>query len=167
MKAAMKALVIVVMMSIIALSFVYADDAKSLDEKFFHKAHFILKSADELGLTADQLDKVQALKLKVKRSLIQKEAEIDIYALDIKAALGKDNVNVSAVNNLIDKKYEIKKQKAKELVDAYVSLRGILSKEQYEKLKEEWQKQAVCKMGESGRHEGRGCAMMGREKMKK
>lgn len=113
---------------------------QDLEAKFFHKAHKLFKNKDELGLSEKQLDKIKELKVAMKKDLIRKNADIEIIALDIKAQLYEERVNVRTVNDLIDKKYEIKKAKTKALVAAYVELKDILTKAQKDKLKELYKK---------------------------
>jgi len=104
--------------------------------KFFCKTHFVLKNEDELGLSDKQAEQIKNLKIRTKKDLIRKKAEIDILALDIKAEMRKDPINTNAINKLIDKKYELKKEKAKFLVSAYAALKGTLTAEQKTKLKD-------------------------------
>lgn len=139
-----------------------AEGKMSLDEKFFSKAKFLLANAEELGLTQAQKDKVDAVKLKVKKSLTMKEAEIDVLAMDIMDMLKKDAVDLSAVNKIIDKKYDLKNQKAKELVAGYVELRGVLTKDQLAKAKEIWGKDMKGKMGCMMGDKDCGCPMCAR-----
>lgn len=106
-----------------------------LDEKFYMKAGLIIKSQDELGLSDEQVKKVKDLKHATKKDLIMKEAEIEVIAVDIKAALWEDKIDLAAINGLIDKKYEIKKGKAKALVAAYATLKGLLTAEQLKSMK--------------------------------
>ncbi|MFH1577829.1 MAG: Spy/CpxP family protein refolding chaperone [Candidatus Omnitrophota bacterium] len=120
-----------------------------LEEKFAHKAHFILENKEGLGLSEEQVKKIKDLKLETQKGLILKDAEIDIVALDIKDGLYQDTVNASAVNKLIDKKYELKKQKAQSLVSAYAALKNILTDEQKEKMSELFEKSAFEMMHES------------------
>jgi len=107
----------------------------SLEDKFSKKAHFILKNKEELGLSDEQVKQVKDLKIKTKKNLIGKKAEIEILGLDIKAAMWSDPLDVNTVNKLIDKKYDLKKDKAKSLVGAYAALKGLLTEEQKEKMK--------------------------------
>ncbi|MFC2092125.1 hypothetical protein ACFLTD_05070 [Elusimicrobiota bacterium] len=67
--------------------------------------------------------------------MIRKKADIEIIALDIKSKMWEDDIDVEAINGLIDKKYDIKKSKAKNLVAACAKLRSILSAKQRAKLK--------------------------------
>ncbi len=111
--------------------------------KVVTKAHMILKNEDELGLSNEQTTKIKELMLKSKKDEIMQTAEIKTIALDIKSEMWKDAVDTEAINTLIDKKYETKKEKAKSSVAAYVELKNILTKEQKEKLKELYKQ---CKM---------------------
>lgn len=115
------------------------------DDMFFKKAHFILENASAIGLTDDQKTKIKAQKYAVKKSMIKKEADIELLALDIKEELWKDDINLNNLNALIDKKYAAKAEKAKELAGAYVNLKNILTKEQQKKLKD------MCEGGMRGK----------------
>ncbi len=106
-----------------------------LEKKFSFKAHLILAKKEELGLSDAQVAKIKELKMKTTKDLIRKDAEIKILALDIKAAMWEDPINTSAVNKLIDKKYDLKKEKTKSSIGAYTALKGILTKGQKEKMK--------------------------------
>ena len=96
-----------------------------------------LKSED-LGLSDDQIAKIKALKLDVKKELIQQNADIDIPGIDIKAEMYADTIDVDAINKLISKKYDLKKAKAQYLVTKYAQLKNILTAEQKDKLKDIW-----------------------------
>lgn len=104
--------------------------------KVVTKAHMILKNEDELGLSDKQTTKIKKLMLKSKKDEIMQTAEIETIALDIKSKMREDTVDTKAINTLIDKKYELKKEKAKSSVAAYAELKNILTKEQKKKLKE-------------------------------
>ena len=105
------------------------------DETFFQKAMFIKSKAAELGLSDEQQDKIMTLKLNTKKAGIKYDADVETLALDIKSELMKDSIDLKTVNSLIDKKYAVKAQKAKDLVAACADLQNILTKEQKDKLK--------------------------------
>ncbi len=109
---------------------------ENLEERFSGKAHMILKNEDELGLTDKQIKEIKKLKIETKKDLIQKNAEIDIIALDIKAEMYKKQIDADAIDRLIDKKYDLKKEKAKSLVKACVGVKETLTSEQKDKLKD-------------------------------
>jgi len=117
----------------------YDKDGKSdygHKDEIHKKAKVILSNKTELGLTDEQAAKIKALKLKTKKDIIKRKAEIDLVAVDLRAQKRKDPVDTKAVHALIDKKYELKKEKAKYSMAAYVELKGILTAEQKSKLKE-------------------------------
>ena len=89
----------------------------SLKDKFFKKAHFILGSKEDLQLSDEQATKVKDLKLKMKKDLVVKEAELEVISIDITAALHKDAIDMKAVNSLNDKKYELKKNNANSIAE--------------------------------------------------
>lgn len=116
--------------------------------KVVTKAHMILKNEDELELSNEQTTKIKELMLKSKKDEIMQTAEIKTIALDIKSKMWEDTVDTEAINTLIDKKYELKSEKAKSSVTAYTELKNILTKEQKEKLKELY-KQCKTEKGKS------------------
>lgn len=109
-----------------------------LKSKFFHKAHYIMSNAEELGLSEEQVKDIENLKYDVKKDMIQRGADIEVLGIDIKRLLMDKNINVETVNKMIDQKYELKKEKSKALVAALAELKNSLSDEQYQKLKDMW-----------------------------
>ncbi len=110
-------------------------DKMDMGEMLFRKFHMILENAKELGLSEQQIESVKSLKLKTKKDMITKEAEIDLVALDVKTELWKDAIDVNVINPLIDRKYDLKKEKTKILVAAIAEIKKTLSKDQMDKLK--------------------------------
>jgi len=111
-----------------------------LEEKFMYKAHKIMKNSDELGLSDEQVDSLRALKVAAKKNWIRQNAEIEAIAVDIKAGLYENPVDAAALHRLIDQKYELKKQKSKDLITAYAQLKAMLTEEQWKTLKDLWKK---------------------------
>ena len=91
-------------------------------------------------LTDEQIKKVKALKLDTKKDLIMTNAEIDVLALEIKAEMWMDSIDLDSIDKLIDKKYDLKKGKTKSLVASYAALKNILTKGQKTKMKEIYKK---------------------------
>ena len=114
--------------------------SKSLDEKIYYKAKMMMKNKEELGLSESQVDQIKKLKMETKNNVIRKDAEIDILAIDIKSELWEDKIDTAKTDPLIDKKYNLKKEKTKMLVSALAQLKAILTEDQLEKLK------AICSM---------------------
>ena len=106
-----------------------------LESKFFWKASFLLSNQEEIGLTEEQITKIEQLQTDVKKSLIRKDAEIEVIALDIQSALKSDNADIEVISPLVDQKYDLKKQKTKDVIAAYVQLSNLLTEEQKAKKK--------------------------------
>jgi len=123
----------------------YGGKKGDLESKFYSKAHLFMSNQEEIGLSDDQIAKIKELKMDVKKDMIKRNADIEILAIDIKSALYAETIDVNAVNALIDKKYELKKEKTKALVAAYAAIKEILTKEQKDKIK------SLYKKGEKGR----------------
>ena len=108
----------------------------ALDGKFFHKASMILKHKKELALSDKQIADLKSLKLETEKNLVMKKAEIEMVSLDIRGKLTDETIDTKAVNALIDKKYDLKKEKEKSLVTAFASLKSLLTDEQKASLKQ-------------------------------
>jgi len=108
------------------------------------KMGLALKNKEELGLTDQQEKDIKKIKTDTKKSLIKQGAEIQLVCIDIKALMWEDKIDTKAVNSLIDKKYDLKKEKAKMLIASCAQFRGILTDEQSKQIKALWKK---CKMG--------------------
>lgn len=105
-----------------------------IETKLFSSLHAALSNKDELGLSDEQNRQIKNLKIALKKDLIKRTAEIEILDVDFNAALWEDTINKDNVYQLIEQKYDLKKQKTKVLVDAYATLKTILSTEQKAKL---------------------------------
>ncbi|MDP8213050.1 MAG: Spy/CpxP family protein refolding chaperone [Candidatus Zapsychrus exili] len=138
MKKLSRVLIAILLVVGFASSVVFAEGhgKKSMENMFEKKIKIIFKAKEELGITDDQMEQIKAIKMDVKKEIIMKQADIDVAALDIKAEMYKDKVDLKSVNKIIDKKYDAKKSKAKATVAACVKLKGILTEEQKSKLKE-------------------------------
>lgn len=135
--------VLIIILSCFLVTSSYADSDKksghhgySLDKKFVNKVRLALKNQKELGLSDEQYEKLKTLKMNTKKGLIKRKAEIDIIGVDIKGNLCEDPIDKKSTNKLIDQKYELKKAKAKALVEAYAAFQTILTDDQKKKLKE-------------------------------
>ena len=118
-------------------------------EKFFHFAHSILENHEELGLTDVDVKKVRDLKIGTKKGMIRNRAEVELLMVDIISSLYQEKPEISEINKLIDKKFEIKKAGMKKLIAAFVGIKKLLSKEQMKQIK------AICKAeGHSQSKEG-------------
>jgi len=108
-------------------------------EKFFHFAHSILENHEELGLTDENVKKIRDLKISTKKSLIRNTAEAELLTLDIMVNLYAEKPEISEINKLVDKKFDVKKVGMKKVIAAFVGIKKMLSEEQIKKMK------AICK----------------------
>lgn len=135
--------VLIIILSCFLVTSAYADSRETsryhgygLDMKIFHNVRLALKNHEELGISDEQYEKLKTLKANTKKDLIKRKAEIDIIGVDIKSKLGQDIIDTKSINKLIDQKYELKKAKAKALVEAYAAFQNILTDDQKKKLKD-------------------------------
>jgi len=130
----------------LSLSNAYADGGQCrfggggdrLGGMFFKKAHTILENKDALGLTADKAAEIKGLQLETAKAIIKQRAEIATVSVDLRSKLHEDPVNIEAVNKLVDQQFDLKKAKTKTMVEAFAKLKGLLTQEQYDKLRELW-----------------------------
>ena len=121
-------------------------------EKFFHFAHSILENHEELGLTDVDVKKVRDLKIGTKKGLIRNAAEAELLMVDIISSLYQEKPEISEINKLIDKKFEVKKAGMKKLIAAFVGIKKLLSREQMKQIK------TICKSeGHGQSKEGQCC----------
>lgn len=106
------------------------------DSMLLKKMSICLKNKDEIGLTDKQFDAIKKAKYDFKKEIIKDKAEVDLIVVDIKSHLWEHKIDTDAVDKLIDKKYEVKKAKAKAFVAALAEFKETLSDDQYEKMKE-------------------------------
>lgn len=95
-----------------------------------------LKNKEELGLSEEQATKIKDLGSKTKKEVIQLKADSEKVGIDIKTSVTAEDFNAEAINILIDKNLEIKKQTMKTIVNSHAELLAILTPEQRTKLKE-------------------------------
>ena len=96
----------------------------------------ILKNKEKLSLTAEQETTIKELCTKTKKDHIQIEADIETIRVDVKSKLMEDTIDTQTINGLIDKKFELKKQLVKSLINSHATLLTILTPEQRQKFKE-------------------------------
>jgi hypothetical protein len=114
-------------------------DKKSyMENKFYKKMYFILANEDEIGLSEEQKDKIYDLKYNLRKNMITKEADIEVVAIEIKQELKKDEANMSKIDTLLNQKYDMKKQKTRDSIKAYLDLKKIINDGQMEELKQIW-----------------------------
>ena len=105
-------------------------------EMFFKKIFLIDENEEKLGISEDQYSALKKLRLETKKSLIMKEAEIEVNEVDLDGQLGDDTWEAQILNGLIDKKFDLKKEEAKIVLNAFVALKSTLTEEQQHMLRE-------------------------------
>ena len=113
---------------------------KGYGQGLYHKCYrdtkVILRNADELGLTDAQREAVRDHKYEMKRDKIRSKADIKLVSVDIAEQLRKEEVDMDAVNALIDQKYQLKAERQKDLVASRTAVTDVLNAEQKTRLKE-------------------------------
>lgn len=108
---------------------------------FFKKAHFLLDSQKEIGLSEEQINQIKALKLEVKKRMIRQAAEMQVFALEIEAKMHQPVVDVEGLNAMIDQAFTGSAQGAKAGIADYAALKALITEEQMAKAKEIWMNQ--------------------------
>ena len=103
--------------------------------KFFKKAEMMLENQTELGLSEEQVTTIKSLKMDMEKRSIRQAADMKIGMLDMEAKLKEQNVDVEGLNAMIDQGMAAWAKSAKETVQSYAQLKGLLSAEQWTKLK--------------------------------
>lgn len=116
----------------------YSKDSKAdLEQKVCYKAGLIKMYGEKAGLTEEQVQQAKDLKYKTKKQVIEMDAKIESLKLDIWQEMYKDSADQAKIDALIDQKYDVKRAKAKVLVSAYLTLKNIPTKEQWDMIKSE------------------------------
>jgi hypothetical protein len=111
-----------------------------LVEKFMKKAHFFLDNQSEIGLTDEQVTKINTLKMDMKKTMIRNMAEHEIFMLDMKSKLSEPALDVEGINAMIDQSMAGMAAGAKGTVAALAELKSVLTEDQMTKAKEIWKK---------------------------
>lgn len=107
-----------------------------LSKMFFHKIHTVLENKQEFNFPEDNFKKLKELKINTKKSLIKSMAEIDLIMVDIKAKLWDKSPDIGEIGKLLDKKYSLKRDAMKTLIEAFISFKKMLSEEDFTRLHE-------------------------------
>ncbi len=105
----------------------YSDGKKhDLAGKIWVKADRVLENRWACGVEKNDVQTVMDIKYDSKRRKVNAQAEIWNIKLDIMRELDTPAPNFSKIDMLIDKKYRVKKDKAKYLVRKYAALNQII-----------------------------------------
>jgi len=115
-----------------------------LGELFCHIAHHAWEYQDELKMSDADVQKIMELKIKTKKEHLKNEAQVECLSLDIMAGIWAPKPDAAAIKKIIDGKFELKREGMKSMVDAFIALKGMFTKDQMKKLKE------ICKRQQCG-----------------
>ena len=85
---------------------------------------------DQLGLTEDQKNKLEALDTEHQKAVIAKEAEAKTLAVDLKAEMHKDKIDLVKIGDLADKIGKARGELYKLHIMHHAQVANILTKEQ-------------------------------------
>ena len=85
---------------------------------------------DQVGLTKEQKDKLEALNTEFQKAVIAKEAEAKILAIDLKAEMHKDTIDLVKLDDLADKISKVHGELSKLHIMHQAQLTNLLTKEQ-------------------------------------
>lgn len=109
---------------------------KCLIMKFFHMLHDVMENQEALGISSADMRKFKDLKIETKKALIRNKCEVKLLTVDMMAKLWEKPVDLAGINKIIDKKYDLKKQNMKKLVQAMVAFKKMLGDDQMRMLKQ-------------------------------
>lgn len=107
---------------------------RCLKEKFFHMVGDVLENHDALGISKEDKKKFVDLKMSTKKAMIRSMCEVELIMVDMMGALWQHPMDTGSINKMIDKKYDLKKEDMKQLVQAFASFRKMLTDDQMRKL---------------------------------
>lgn len=95
----------------------------------------MLRNADKLGLSDEQIKKLREIKRKYSKDIIKQDAELKIAEIDLGALLKESEINLTEVKEALKKVENYRTQIKYLRIMAFVEARKILSAEQKESLK--------------------------------
>ena len=156
-----KSIVLAIAIMFTAFPFIYAENnhAPDTDDGIGPGMAIgdIFKVMDELKLTPDQEEKLQAMRESSKRELFSMRNELKTTVWDIQDEFKKETVDKSKINSLTDKMADIEKKLIKTRTEHMFKVKEILTAEQFKKLigilekhKGKMQKNFTEKMNKAG-----------------
>jgi len=113
-------------------------DDMPLEDKFFHKAQFIVMNAGRANLSDERTQNISDLKYQIRKEVIRMNADIEILSMEIWQKIYEKPVDMAEINDLINQKYALKKELARTLIAAYVELINIPTADEWRELKKNW-----------------------------
>lgn len=110
---------------------------------FQYGVTLMLKNADKLGLSDEQIKKLYEIKRKYSKDIIKQDAEMKIAEIDLGALLKESEINLPEVKEVLKKVENFKTQIKYLRIMAFVEARNILTDEQKDSLKKLMQMRAA------------------------
>jgi Spy/CpxP family protein refolding chaperone len=133
-----KSIVLAIAIMFTAFPFIYADNSHTPDTDDGIGPGMaigdIFKVMDELKLTPDQEEKLQAMRESSKRELFSMRNDLKTTVWDIQDEFKKDTVDKAKINSLTDKMADIEKKLIKTRTEHMFKVKEILTPEQFKKL---------------------------------
>lgn len=90
---------------------------------------------DELGLTPDQINKIDKIWIEHRKQLIDIKSDIEKAYLDLESMMGQPTVDTQEAYTLAESLGQLQARKAQERIRMAIDIRQELSLEQFEKLR--------------------------------
>ncbi|MFC1549105.1 Spy/CpxP family protein refolding chaperone [Candidatus Omnitrophota bacterium] len=112
---------------------VWEDD--TLEGKLYKDIQTIRAHSDKLKITNDQMKQIKALRVEVRKTIIQMDAGIETLSVEINTMMWETPFDMDMVNNLLAQKNDQVEERDKYIVDAHDRLYKILTPDQKNLLK--------------------------------
>ncbi len=138
----MRKLFLVAILLLVSAGFVFAEQGMGMGQskhmKMKHKmgqVKQVLMIADYLGFSNEQFEKLTELDIDSQINMIKDKAAIEVANLELKKLLRNYTADKTAIDTTIDKLYDLKKTKKKNLINTHFEVISILTEVQFNKLK--------------------------------
>ena len=105
-------------------------------EKNLFSPRVLLRAKDEIGLTADQVAKIEKLHLAYQESSIRGKSEVNVLQIKFDAYLKNDKINRAKVEKMIRDISKLRTDMHVDHINFLLDIRSILTPEQIKKLEE-------------------------------
>jgi len=114
----------------------HAGFGMNMAERFFIRAEMLLRMKDQLGLTPDQVAKIEKMNDQFSEASIKLHANIQIAEIKLKNILSKDNVDRKAAENMIRDIAKMKTDAQVDRINFMLDVKSILTPDQVKKIQE-------------------------------
>jgi Spy/CpxP family protein refolding chaperone len=96
----------------------------------------LIKHADKVGLSGEQVVKLKAVHRSMQKKSIQLDADMKLARIDLKEIMEVKDFDLEKANAAVQKISDIKKDQHLEMLKSMKDVRSILTDEQFKKIKE-------------------------------